>query len=219
MKYNKIIIHPVSFPSIPHMIAMISAEKIIFEMHDFFEKQTYRNRYYIHTAHGKQMLSVPVKHSKSNTHRPTNSVIIANDFDWQRRHWKSLETAYRTSPYFEFYEDELRPLFKTRYEKLTDFNLATIKKIFDLLEIPLQYGFTDTYRENYNEGDFRFLVDAKRPFDFLKTLSPYTQVFSDRQAFMPGLSVLDLLFMEGPAAKLYLEKHKGLPDGLLPRPS
>ncbi len=205
--HKKILLHPAVFPSLSHCALMLEAEKIVFEINDHFEKQTYRNRYYIHGAHGKQMLSVPVRHGKSNTHRPTKDVEIANVFDWQRQHWKSLETAYRTSPYFEFYEDDIKPLFEKSFDKLIDFNMETIRKVFELLDWPIDYGFTNTYeKEPKDVADFRFLVNAKKEFSFKKQMPEYYQLFSDRNGFLPDLSILDLLFMKGPETPVYLKE-------------
>ncbi len=208
---KRILIHPVVFPSVSHFIVMYHANEILFEIHDHFEKQTYRNRYYIHGAHGKQLLTVPVKHSKSNRHRATKDIEIANEFNWQRQHWKSIETAYRTSPYFEYYEDDLKPLFEQKFDKLIDFNIKTIERIFELLDLAFRFSFTKKYEKNPGGIiDFRYLVNAKSHFDFKERLSPYFQQFSDRNGFLPDLSMLDLLFMQGPEAAVYLKNHGDL---------
>ncbi len=194
------------------MIALWNADEIIFEIHDHFEKQTYRNRMIFLGAHGRQILPVPVHHAKSLQRRPTREVLIANDTDWPRHHRKSLETAYRSSPYFEYYEDDLMPLFEQRFDNLLDLNLATIAKVFELLGRPVTWRLTDEYRPQAPEGvsDLRPLVRAKQKHDYIDRLEPYTQVFSDRHPFVPDLSFLDLLFMQGPASVLYLEKHAPL---------
>jgi len=208
MHGKKALLHPVPFPSLAQASVICSYPEIVWEARQHFEKQTYRNRYYIHGAHGKQMLSIPVRHGKSSRHVPMEEVLIANEFDWQRQHWKSLETAYRTSPYFEFYEDDIRPLFEQKYERLMDFNIDTVRTVCRLLGKEIKESRTRAYSpESGDADDFRFLVDAKKKFDFDTHWEPYFQVFSGRNGFIPGLSVLDLLFMLGPEAERYLKEH------------
>ena len=107
-----ILLHPTYFPSIVQMVAMAQADKIVFEVEDNYQKQTYRNRAYIAHSNGKLTLNVPIKHSKNGGRQKTKEVHVENSFPWQSQHWKSLQTAYRTSPFFEFYEDDLAPLFQ-----------------------------------------------------------------------------------------------------------
>ncbi len=205
------LIHPAYFPSILSYSLMTSGDKILFEVSDFYEKQTYRNRMYIQSANAKQMLSVQVKHTHSDGKQLYKDVQISNDFDWQKLHWRSLETAYRTSPYFEFFEDDLMPLFEKKYKFLIDLNLESIQVVNDLLELKMPFELTDNYQKNYdNTTDFRFLKNAKKEPAIINTFPQYTQMFLDRHDFMPNLSILDLLFMEGPNAVSYLEKIQTL---------
>ncbi len=202
------LLHPTYFPSILSYALMSTADKIIFEVHDFYEKQTYRNRLYIQSANAKQMLTVQVKHTHSNVKQIYKDVLISHDFDWQKLHWRSLETAYRTSPYFEFYEDDLRPLFDKKYTYLVDLNIDSIQIINDLLDINIPYQFTDKYLADYGSEieDLRYLKNAKKEPGIVADMPTYTQMFQDRHPFMPNLSILDLLFMEGPNSHSYLEK-------------
>ena len=108
-----IIIHPTYFPSISHYIAMLQADLVTLEMEDNFQKQTNRNRMYIYSPNGVQLLNIPVKHS-IDKHQKYKDVRIENDFGWQKNHFKSLEAAYRTSPFFEYFEDDFRPLFEKK---------------------------------------------------------------------------------------------------------
>lgn len=94
----KILLHPTYFPSISHFVAMLQADQILFEAHDNFQKQTNRNRMYIYSANGKQLLNIPIKHNKQQTHQKYKDIRIEYDFDWQKQHFKSLEAAYRSSP-------------------------------------------------------------------------------------------------------------------------
>ena len=108
---------PSYFPSISHFVAIAQAEKVTFEINDNFQKQTNRNRMYIYSPNGIQLLNIPIKHSKS-AHQKTKEVRIEPAFDWQKQHFKSLEAAYRTSPFFEYFEDDLAPIFKKKYDFL-----------------------------------------------------------------------------------------------------
>jgi hypothetical protein len=182
-------------------------EKTLFEVSDYYEKQTFRNRMYIHSANGKQMLSVQVKHTHTDGKQIYKDVLISNDFDWQKQHWRSLETAYRTSPYFEFYEDDLHPLFHRKFKYLLDLNLHSIEKINELLDLNFTYEKTTIFQKEYpGTKDYRYLKNAKKQPGTTLKFPSYTQMFNDRFGFMPNLSILDLLFMEGPNATSYLEK-------------
>ena len=200
------IIHPVYFPPVYQYAQMLSEKKVLFEVQDYYQKQTYRNRMYIHSANGKQMLSVQVKHTHSDGKQLYKDVLVSNDFDWQKMHWRSLETAYRTSPYFEFYEDDLYPLFHQKEKYLIDLNIKSIEKISEMLDVDFQYDKTNEFKSEYPDmQDFRTLVNAKKSNLSPEIFPKYTQMFDVRNGFLPNLSVLDLLFMEGPNAVTYLE--------------
>jgi len=109
-----LLIHPTYFPSVSHFAAMLQADSVTFEVDDNFQKQSNRNRMYIYSANGLQLLNIPVKHSKDER-RKYRDVQIEPAFNWQKQHFKSLEAAYRTSPYFEFFEDDLRPVFEKKH--------------------------------------------------------------------------------------------------------
>jgi len=205
------LIHPTYFPSILSYALLTSGDKVLFEISDFYEKQTYRNRMYIQSANAKQMLSVQVKHTHTDGKQLYKDVQVSNDFDWQKLHWRSLETAYRTSPYFEFYEDDLQPLFDKKFKYLVDLNLESIQTINDLLELEMPFELTDRYQKDYdNADDLRFLKNAKKEPVIIQKFPQYTQMFLDRHSFMPNLSILDLLFMEGPNTHSYLEQIRSL---------
>ncbi|WP_298520274.1 WbqC family protein [uncultured Kordia sp.] len=200
------LIHPTYFPSIAHYVAFAKAEDLVYEMEDNFQKQTYRNRTYIYGANGKLMLNVPVRHSKKDKHQKYKDIEIANETPWQRLHWRSLESAYRTSPYFEYYEDELKPLFEKRYTHLIDLNFDTIQVINDCLQLDIKTSQTTAYEPIVsNKQDSRKLVNVKKEPDY--GFDSYTQVFDSKFGFIPNLSILDLLFNEGTNALTYLEQQ------------
>lgn len=200
-----ITIHPTYFPNLAHFVAMVRAEHVVFEIDDNFLKQTYRNRTYIYGANGKLTLNIPVVHSQKNRQK-YRDVKIFNEEKWQSLHWKSLLSAYRTSPFFEYYEDELHPIFHTKTKYILDFNLKCIEVICECLQLELNTSKTETYQsEIENTEDFRFLVNAKK--EKVQSFENYTQVFNNKHGFIPNLSILDLLFNEGPNAVNYLESQ------------
>ncbi len=201
-----ILIHPTYFTSIVQMIAFVQAKNVIFEADDNYQKQSYRNRTYIAHSNGKLLLNIPIKHTQKGLRKKTNEVHVENSFPWQIQHWKSLESAYRTSPYFEYYEDELRPLFFKPVHSLFDFNLEGFDLICGLLEISKSYDFTEEYYKNPSQLDLRSLVRPK--LDLAIKLDPYFQVLNTENDFIANLSILDLLFNEGPNTVSYLESQK-----------
>ncbi|MCF7567747.1 WbqC family protein [Sabulilitoribacter arenilitoris] len=200
-----ILLHPAYFPNIAHFVAMVQAKEVVFESDDNFVKQTYRNRAYIYGANGKLALNIPVIHSQKNR-RKYRDVKIFNDENWQSLHWKSLLSAYRTSPFFEYYEDDIKPLFNSKVNYILDFNLKCIEVIFDCLQLDLNTTKTETFQKSVeNKIDFRGLVNAKK--EQPQKFEIYTQVFSNKHGFIPNLSILDLLFNEGPNTLDYLESQ------------
>lgn len=201
---NKILIYPTYFPSISHFVAIAQAEEITIEVEDNFQKQTNRNRMYIYSPNGIQLLNVPVKHSKEK-HQKTKDVKIENDFDWQKQHFKSLDAAYRSSPFFEYFEDDIRTIFEKKHTFLMDLNLETIEIVCKCLRIPLKYNKTSEYHHEVNDViDFRSLANGKKDTSIIE---PYTQVFEEKNGFINNLSILDLLFNEGRYAMDYLKKQ------------
>lgn len=201
-----ILLHPTYFPSIVQMVAVAQADKVLFEREDNYQKQTYRNRAYIAHSNGKLTLNVPIKHSKKGERQKTKDVLVENSFPWQSQHWKSLQTAYRTSPFFEFYEDDLSPLFKEPVDLLLDFNLKIFDIISDLIGMETSYSLTSEFVKTPSEKDLRYLAVAKKEPPY--KLSQYNQVLQENHGFLPNLSVLDVLFNEGPNTLHYLETQE-----------
>lgn len=194
--------HPTYFPSIAQYVAMIKSNNIVFEVEDYFQKQTYRNRCYIYAENGKHLLNIPIKHSKG-VKQKTKEVRVDYKNNWNKQHLKALYTAYRSSPFFEFYIDDLLPIFEKEYTFLLDVNLQCYKIIGEALEMPLAYSLTQDYEvEVVNDG--RTLVNAKQDY----ALQRYIQTFETKHGFISNLSILDLLFMEGPNALNYLENQQ-----------
>jgi hypothetical protein len=195
---------PTYFPSISNFSAISKADSVVFEVEDNFQKQTNRNRTYIYSPNGIQMLNIPIKHSKEK-HQKTKEVKLETAFDWQKQHFKSLEAAYRTSPFFEYFEDILLPIFTKKYTFLMDVNFETIEIVSKCLNMKLEFEKTTEYfHESPDSLDFRYLANGKKDISNFKA---YTQVFEEKHGFINNLSVLDLLFNEGRFALDYLKEQ------------
>jgi len=201
-----ILIHPTYFPSIAHFVAMLKADSVTFEMHDNHQKQTNRNRAYIYSPNGKQILNIPVKHSGSVPHQKYRDIQIDYSERWQKIHYKSLEMGYRSSPFFEYFEDDLMPIFESKHQFLLDFNLEVFEILQSCLGTNIRFDQTTVYQKTpENFQDFRYLVDGKK---VSHEFEPYTQVFEEKHGFISDLSVLDLLFNEGKYAVDYLKNQE-----------
>lgn len=204
---QKLLLHPTYFGSISQFAAMLKADEIIFENEDNYQKQTYRNRMYIYGANGKLLLNIPIKHTgnKSN-HQKYKDVRIENNFPWQSQHWKSLETVYRTSPFFEFYEDEFQPLYLQKFDFLIDFNYRSMELALDCLQTEISFRKTSEFiLKPADILNGRKLVEAKKTH---MEIQPYPQVFQEKFGFLNDLSIVDLIFNEGPNAVNYLNDQE-----------
>lgn len=202
-----ILIHPTYFPTVSHFVAMLKAETILLEAEDNFQKQTYRNRMYIYSTNGKQMLNIPVSHSRNRLDQKYKDIQIDYAEKWQKIHFKSLEAAYRSSPFFEYFVDDLRPLFEKKHNFLLDYNLMILEILQDCLGIKLKTIPTKEFvKETASDIiDLRYLVNSKKtPHSF----EPYTQVFDHKHSFIDDLSILDVLFNEGRHAVDYLKRQE-----------
>ncbi len=202
-----VLIHPAYLPNIASFAA-ISQKKILWEVHDNYQKQTYRNRSYICTDQGRFMLSIPIIHKgKEQGRQLYKDVELENTSRWQRQHWRTLQTAYRSSPFFEYYEDEIEPLFSKKFKFLLDFNFAAIDVLASCLQIEIDGSKTKYFHVSAQELiDARFLVNAKKQQAMEQ--ESYMQVFHEKHGFIPNCSVIDLLFNEGTAAADYLKNIK-----------
>ena len=196
--------YPTYFSPIIQYVALAKADNIIFEAEDNFQKQTYRTRCYIYSPNGKQLLSIPVKNANSS--QKTKDVLIDTSFNWQKQHLKSIEAAYRSSPFYEYFEDEIQLIFEKTPKFLLDFNFKCQDLVFELLQFDKSYTKTTIFHKLVELKDLRPLANSKSNLKY--ELEPYTQVFSEKHGFIENLSILDLLFMEGTNALNYLESQK-----------
>ena len=185
------------------------AEHVWIEQWESFQKQTYRNRCLIATPNGIQALTVPVSTSPSGG-RQVRAIRISDHGNWRHLHWNALISAYGESPFFEYYQDDIRPFFEQRWDYLLDFNEAIRAKMCELLDIQPNVSLTSdscllTPDSRLLTRDFREAIRPKHPLpdpDF--TPQPYYQVWQQRHGFLPNLSILDLLFNMGPESIFFL---------------
>ena len=194
---------PTYFAPISQYAAIFKNEKIVFEVEDNFQKQTYRNRCNIYGANGKLTLNIPIIH---NGKQQTKDIRIDNSNAWQRNHFRSLTAAYNSSPFFEFYEDDLQPIYEQEHTFLLDFNIKCHEFIMTALQSEISYSKTEIYDIYPKVKDFRNLATAKKEPNY--KFSSYFQVFNDKHGFISNLSILDLIFMEGPSSFIYLIDEK-----------
>ncbi len=193
---------PTYFSPISQYQALFNSNSITFEVEDNFQKQTYRNRCYIYGANGKQLLNIPVSIPKSTKKTKSKDILVENS-NWQKQHYKSLEAAYNHSPFFEFYKDDLQKLFSKKYTYLLDVNLDSFAFIMEALELSKEYTLSKVYEET-KLNDFRNLADSKKKVEI--SFLSYIQMFDQKFGFLKNLSILDLLFMEGPNSINFLKK-------------
>ncbi len=175
----------------------------LIEQKEHFPKQTYRNRARIYSPEGALTLVVPVEKGSKN-HREIKDVKISYDFNWQRLHWLGLQACYRSSAYFEYYEGDFAPFYEEKkYMFLFDYNEALLRLLLKLMKLDLAISFTDEYQPDLPpERDFRKSIHPKQEYNFQQ--KTYFQVFDDRKGFLKNLSIVDLLFNQGPNTLAYL---------------
>lgn len=191
---------PVSYFQL--MVGNDSAVKI--EKYEYYQKQSYRNRCRIATANGVMDLTIPVEKPDKQLIR---DVRISSHGDWQTQHWRTIEAAYNSSPFFEYYSDDLRPFFEKKWVFLWEFNQIIQEKILDLIDGGINICTTDCYIEKYNKNvtDLRNKIHPKK--DSPIRLMSYYQVFEQKNGFIPDLSIIDLLFNMGNESQLILNER------------
>lgn len=201
---TKILIDLHFLGSIAYFQKLLQYDEVIFEAKENFVRASYRNRCEICGPNGKNILTAQV--SGGRARRKYADVKIAYEHNWNKIHWHTLESNYRCSPYFEFYEDHFEPFYKNEYENLFELNLELFKLINKLLNLNIKFSLTEKFNKTVAEDtdDFRgYFMPNKTNEEFVA--KEYIQVFSTRQGFFPNLSIVDLLFCEGPNAVSFLK--------------
>ena len=173
------------------------AEHVEIEQWESFQKQTYRNRCLIATANGVQALTVPVEHGDSPL---IKDIRLSDHGNWRHLHWNALQSAYGESPFFEYYQDDIRPFFERHWTFLLDFNEEIRQKMCELIDIQPNVSYTEGFiPEESPLTSYRTAISPKHPQDDPDFLPKrYYQVYDQKHGFLPNLSILDLLFNMGP---------------------
>ena len=193
-----------SIPSSP-----LSPSTIYIEACENYQKQSYRNRCHFYAADGKQSLSFPIAHSEGTHKHLISEVLIDYSKPWALQHKRAIISAYRTSAYFEYYQDELFAVLDSKPERLLDLNTRLLEFFLDKIGIKAEIRMTENYGQNTDCEDLREVIHPKRSDNILEKLElnkPYFQVFAEKHGFIPNLSIMDLLFNEGPDSIIYLKK-------------
>lgn len=200
----KILTHPLYLAAVPLYARLYASESIVFDDTAPFVKQTFRNRAVIATESGTQSLTIPVVHDGGKV--AMRDVRISEHGNWRHQHWNAIVSAYRKSPFFDYYADDFAHFYEERDGFLMDFNLRLHDVVSELLGLERNVGFlSDKAFDATAAADLRCIAEL-RALDSVDGIvqQPYYQVFAQRNGFIPSLSILDLLFNMGPEGLLVL---------------
>lgn len=189
-------------PNVATLAVLAKQECVNIQTQAFYQKQTYRNRTQIAGANGVLNLSIPIEKGVKGNRLVDQDVMISYDEMWQNNHWKSFVSAYQSSPFFEFYQDEFEAVFFKKQKKLLNFNMDILQLIMDWLELDTQIKIS-TEQPLYNPTG-EALISAKKATSL--HFPKYIQVFESKLGFISNLNALDLICCLGPESPSYLKK-------------
>lgn len=192
------------FGTIPYFQELVKHEQIIIDCHETYKKQTWRNRTEILDSNGPLLLSVPVFRPHGSNSK-MHEVKIMDTVNWRKDHWKAIYSSYQHAPFFFYYKNTIKDLIYNKEPSLIRYNYAIFKQLLDWLDFDIQVDFSLSYTPPNGPEDHRVALDKKK---FNTPQDRYIQVFSDKNEFVPNLSILDLLLNEGPLARNYITQHK-----------
>lgn len=204
---NPVLLTSAYLPPVQYFSKLYTSPCIYLETYEHYVKQTYRNRALIAGPNGVQALTIPVEHEYSK--RPaTRDIRLSDHGNWQHLHRNALQSAYEGSPYFEYYADDILPIYDREHRFLVDFNADFLHTICDLLNLKPNLLQTEAYADAQALGaeDFREAIRPKISHSIDKTFRSveYYQVFRQKHGFLENLSIIDLLFNMGPESRLIL---------------
>lgn len=196
------------WPNLHYFYYVVNGSSVTIDLHEHYEKQSYRNRSRILSANGVLDLSIPIEHPGKAC---SLKDVKMSKGSWKSQHFSALQSAYGKAPYFDFFADDIKALYDRDFETLSAFNTAQLKFILKALRLKTQVQFSESYVTRERAIDLRYLIHPKRDFrqdtEVVQLLQkPYYQGFSERFGFCPNLSILDLLFNKGLESVSYLRK-------------
>lgn len=209
----KVVLATAYWPNLHYMFYILNAGSVTIEQFENFQKQSFRNRTTILTANGLLNLSIPVKNQTIK--ELTKDIQISYQENWHIKHWRAIESAYKNSPYFDFFEDDIKYFYDRHFDGLLDYNTQQLKVILKLLRIKKEISFTSVFTKGTEKDvlDLRTSIHPKVDFHLNEILipileTPYYQTFGDKFPFQKNLSILDLLFNKGLETKEILTQIK-----------
>jgi len=202
---NKAVIELHYLPCVAYFAAIAPLNEVKIEANESFQKQSYRNRCYINTAQGKERLTIPL--IKANRHHPIQAVEIDYRKPWHVKQWRSIQSAYAKAPFFEFYEEQIWEVLHRQPKYLFELNQNLLTLCLSFLGLTIKVSHTDSYKPTLDHSftDFRGKINPKNPNGIIHA-EKYIQVFGT--GFIENLSIIDLLFCEGPNASQIIKETK-----------
>ncbi|GAB2535261.1 WbqC family protein [Spirosoma aerophilum] len=199
-KGNELLIELHYLPGIDYLSGLMQFEKVQIEAHEHYQKQSYRNRCYVLTANKVDVLTVPVK--QGTHHQPIRELRVVNDQPWQLNHWRCLQAAYGKAPFFEFYAPYFEPVYQKKWTFLFDLNLELLTICLKLIRLNRGLNLTEWYEKVPPVGlfDARSMLNPRNEPETYIFHHPVAYQQNFGQDFVPNLSIIDLLFCQGPTA-------------------
>lgn len=205
--FDRVLLTTAYFPPVEYFFAIANSGKVLIEQNEMYQKQSYRSRCNIYTTSGADSLNIPIL--RDGTHKvPIRDIKIDYTKSWLQQHERAIVSAYKSSPFFDYYRDDLFPILERKETFLFDLNQKLLTKLIELVGLKVDMSFTESYEAAPCGEDFRLRIQPKYRGETLlkeyKKEKTYYQVFSNKLGFIPNLSILDLLSNEGPNAISFL---------------